>query len=109
MSKVEQLLAELGLELSVLPSSAGSYGSFYKIGNLLLLSGLGPCDAQDVLPKGGLGAGQDIVQVVEDAEGIAMQLLAAAQAAIRDLGNVAGGVKVLGLVVVPPHSPIPQK
>ncbi len=98
MSKVEQRLAELGLQLPVLPASAASYKPFYKAGNLLFLSGQGPRDAQGVVRKGKLGAGYDTAQGAEDAQAIALQLLATAKAAVGDLDRIVGVVKVLGLV-----------
>ncbi len=98
MSKVEQRLAELGLQLPVPQPSAASYKPFYKAGNLLFLSGQGPRDAQGALRKGKLGAGYETAQGAEDAQTIALQLLATAKAAVGDLDRIVGVVKVLGLV-----------
>jgi len=82
----------------LLPSSTASYKPFYKVGNLLFLSGQGPRDAQGVLRTGKLGAGYGTAQGTADAQAIALQLLATAKAAIGDLDRIVGVVKVLGLV-----------
>lgn len=98
MSNVEQRIVELGLKLPELPSFSGSYKQHYQVGNLLFLSGQGPRNDQGILCKGKLGAGYETEQAVQDAQAIALQLLATAKIAIGDLDRIVGVVKILGLV-----------
>jgi enamine deaminase RidA (YjgF/YER057c/UK114 family) len=98
VSNVEQRIVELGLKLPELPHFGGSYKQYYQVGNLLFLSGQGPRNDQGILCKGKLGAGYETEQAVQDAQAIALQLLATAKIAIGDLDRIFGVVKILGLV-----------
>lgn len=98
MSHVEQRVIDLGLKLPELLPFGGSYKQFYQVGNLLFLSGQGPRDEQGALRKGKLGAGYETEQGAQDAQAIALQLLATAKLAIGDLDKIVGVIKVLGLV-----------
>jgi len=98
MSNIERLLEQNGLALPALPVAAGSYKPFYRLGNLLFLSGQGPRDDAHKLVKGKLGDDYTTEQGARDAERIALQLLATAKFALGDLDAVIGVVKILGLV-----------
>lgn len=98
MSNVEQRIVELGLRLPELPPFGSNYKQYYQVGNLLFLSGQGPRNEQGVLCKGKLGAGYETERGAQDAQAIALQLLATAKLAIGDLDRIVGVVKVLGLV-----------
>ncbi|RAU43830.1 MULTISPECIES: RidA family protein [unclassified Pseudomonas] len=109
MSKIEQLLQEQGLELPVLSAGVGSYKPYYLAGSLLFLSGQGPRDDQGTLLKGKVGAGYTTEQASQDAQRIALQLLATAKLALGDLNRLKGVVKVLGLVnCVPKYTDHPK-
>jgi enamine deaminase RidA (YjgF/YER057c/UK114 family) len=98
MSNIEKLLTEHFLSLPVIATGAGNYKPFYRVGNLLFLSGQGPRDADNKLLTGKLGHDYTTDQGARDAERIGLQLLATAKLALGDLDRVKGVVKILGLV-----------
>jgi enamine deaminase RidA (YjgF/YER057c/UK114 family) len=96
---VDARLRELGLELPEPMTPAGSYVPAMAAGELLFLSGMGPVAAGGVLLTGKVGeGGLDLATAREAARLTGLQLLAALQAELGDLGRVRQVVKLFGMV-----------
>ncbi|MFC6338061.1 RidA family protein [Pseudomonas sp. CCM 7891] len=98
MSTIEELLQKHALVLPAVSMGAGNYQPFYRVGNLLFLSGQGPRDEDNKLRTGRLGENYTTEQGAQDAQRIGLQLIATAKLALGDLDRVKGVVKILGLV-----------
>jgi enamine deaminase RidA (YjgF/YER057c/UK114 family) len=96
---VDERLRELGIELPAPMGPGGNYVPAMTAGDLLFLSGMGP-----VRPDGGLVTGKvgqdglDVDTAREAARLTGLQLLAAMQAELGDLGRVRQVVKLFGMV-----------
>jgi len=93
--RVEQRLAELGIELPEAVQPIGTYVRYVQSGNLLFISGTGPTDAS---PKGKVDADVSIEQAQRAARDVGLQIIATAKQALGDLDRVTRVVKVLGMV-----------
>jgi enamine deaminase RidA (YjgF/YER057c/UK114 family) len=93
MSRPDDRLRQLGIELPALRPKAGNYLGYVQVGNLLYLAGQG-ADGW----VGRLGDDLDIKAGRSAARQCMLNLLAQAQDALGSLDRIARIVKVLGLV-----------
>lgn len=94
--KIDDRLAELGLELPEPVPPAANYVRHQKTGNLLFISGTGPTDSA---PKGKVGADVSQEDAYKAAREVGLQILATARQALDgDLDRITRAVKVLGMV-----------
>lgn len=99
MNRVDQKLAELGIELPDSPTPMANYVPAVRSGNLLFLSGQGPRTSQKEFKTGIVGETVTIEDAYQHARLVGIQLLAAAKAALGgDLSRVRRIVKLLGFV-----------
>lgn len=98
-NKIDQRLAELGIELPDLPAPMANYVPSVRTGNLLFLSGQGPRVGAKEFKHGKVGADVSEQEGYQDARLVGIQLLAAAKHALDgDLSRVKRVVKLLGMV-----------
>lgn len=100
MSKIQERLKELGLELPPVPPPGGNYVPAVQTGNLLYTSGNVPHGAP--APKGRVGAELTLEEGYAAARQCALNCLAGAQSVIGDLDRISRVVKVLGFVNAAP-------
>lgn len=93
MSRIDDRLAELGLELPPLRPAAGNYVGWVASGRLLFLAGQG-ADGW----TGRVGADMDVETAQVAARDCMLNLLAQAKAALGTLDDITKIVKVLGFV-----------
>lgn len=94
--KIDDRLAELGLELPEPVPPAANYVRHQRTGNLLFISGTGPTDSA---PKGKVGADVSQEDAYKAAREVGLQILATARQALDgDLDRITRAVKVLGMV-----------
>jgi enamine deaminase RidA (YjgF/YER057c/UK114 family) len=98
--RVEERLAELGIELPNPVQPVATYVRYVQTGNLLFISGTGPTDKS---PKGKLGKDLTVEQGYEVAREVGVQIIATAKAALGDLDRVKRVVKFLGMVSSDPE------
>lgn len=84
------------------PASAGNYVPFYRTGNLVFLSGVGPRQADGSMVRGKVGSDLTVEEAYQAAQLCALTSLANLKAAIGDLDKVSHFVKVLGMVNAEP-------
>lgn len=94
----EKRLMELGLALPMLRPSAGAYLPFRWAGNLLFVSGRGAARADGSFVTGRVGLDVSVVEARLHARDAGLQLLAAAKAAVGELGRIGAVVKLTGMV-----------
>lgn len=98
MSRVEQRIRELGIEIPTVPKPAAAYVPAKQFGNLVYISGQ-DCRVNGVLLyEGKLGKDLTVEQGYEAARQTMINCLAALKGTIRDLDRVKQVVKVLGFV-----------
>lgn len=95
---IEQKLAELGLELPVLPSSKGIYQRCLRVGNLVYFSGHVSVHTDGSFITGKLGADLDEEQGKHAARQCGLAILAALKEHLGSLDQVKQVVKLLGMV-----------
>lgn len=98
MSRIEQRLSSLGLNLPDPPEPAGNYLPAKVSGNNLWLAGVGSRMADGSRISGKLGADLSLEQGYEAARWCALNLLARMKAELGDLDRVSGIVKVVGFI-----------
>lgn len=98
MSKIEERLVELGIELPGLTKSMGNYVTVRRLGNLLYLSGNGPMRDGKVIMSGRLGQDITIEEGYEAARQTAINIIGVLKHELGDLDWVEKFVKVLGFV-----------
>ena len=99
MSKVEQKLKELNMQLPTPTKPLGVYLPFVKSGNLIFLSGhVPPVIDGEKQYKGKLGESLTVEEGYDAARLVGLNLLATLKTAISDLDRVNQVVKVLGMV-----------
>jgi enamine deaminase RidA (YjgF/YER057c/UK114 family) len=102
VSEREKRLAELGLELPVVPAPVAAYVPAVRSGNLVFVSGQLPF-VDGKLPKTGkVGAGVSAEEAYGLARQCALNALAAAAAAAGGLDAIVRVVKVTGFVASTP-------
>lgn len=94
----EARVAELGLQLPVLPKALGLYRPVLVAGNLAYLSGHGPLKADGTFVTGKAGAELDVAAASEAARLTALASLASLQSHLGSLDRVRRLVKTMGLV-----------
>jgi enamine deaminase RidA (YjgF/YER057c/UK114 family) len=102
MGQVEDKLKSMGYTIPTPPSSAGNYVPFYRTGNLVFLSGVGPRQADGSMVRGKVGSDLTVEEAYQAAQLCALTSLANLKAAIGDLDKVSHFVKVLGMVNAEP-------
>jgi enamine deaminase RidA (YjgF/YER057c/UK114 family) len=102
MGRIEDRLAELGLELPApLAAPPGAVLPFAPVrvsGAHAYLSGHAPMDGAQVLAQGKVGAEVTTEQAYEAARATALSMLASLKEELGELDRVMGWVKALGLV-----------
>ena len=99
MSKVEQKLKELNMQLPTPTKPLGVYLPFVKSGNLIFLSGhVPPVIDGEKQYKGKLGESLTVEEGYDAARLVGLNLLATLKTTISDLDRVNQVVKVLGMV-----------
>ncbi len=94
----EDKLAKMGLELPPVPTPAGNYVPWKRVGDIAYLAGQGPRKADGAFATGKVGADVTVETAYEHAKLVGLQILAAAKAAAGgDLTKVEF-IKVLGMV-----------
>ncbi len=91
----EDRLSALGIELPTPSAPIANYVKYVQTGNLLFLSGHGPCD-QDHLGK--VGSDLTIEEGYASARNTGICLLATLKSAVGDLSRVKRIVRVFGMV-----------
>ena len=102
MSEREKRLAELGLELPVVPAPVAAYVPAVRTGNLVFVSGQLPLVDGKLPATGKVGAGVSPEQAYHLARQCALNALAAAAAAAGGLDAITRVVKVTGFVASTP-------
>ncbi|CEJ10079.1 Endoribonuclease L-PSP [bacterium YEK0313] len=94
----EDKLAKMGLALPEVPTPAGNYVPWKRVGDIAYLAGQGPRKADGAFATGKVGADVTVETAYEHAKLVGLQILASAKAAAGgDLSKVEF-VKVLGMV-----------
>ncbi len=93
--RIEQRLAELGIELPEPVRPVAMYVRYVRTGNLLFISGTGP---SGTAPKGKVDADLTVEEAYQVAREVGLQILATAKDALGDLDRIKRVVKVLGMV-----------
>ena len=99
--RIAKRLAELGLDLPQPPAPVASYVPAVIAGSLLFISGQVSLDRGKLI-AGRLGDGLDIETGQKAARACALNLLAQAQMALRDLDRIKRCVKLTGFVNAAP-------
>jgi enamine deaminase RidA (YjgF/YER057c/UK114 family) len=106
MTRIEERLVELGLELPALVAApAGSRLPFELVrvhGGLAYVSGHGPFDGERVLVTGRVGGDVSPEEAYDAARSTGLSILASLKAELGDLDRVTGWVKALGFVACAP-------
>ena len=99
MSKIEQKLTQMGIDLPSTPPPIANYVPAVRTGNLLYLSGLGPSARQDgTTPSGKVGADMTVEEAYEASRLTGINILARIKGEIGDLDRVRRVVKLLTMV-----------
>ena len=99
MSKIDDRLEELGIELPDTPPPIANYVPGVRTGNLLYLSGLGPSARADgSTPSGKVGADLTTEQGYEAARLTGINIISRMKGELGDLDRVKRVVKLLGMV-----------
>lgn len=98
MSKIEQKLKELGLELPPAPPLGGIYHPVLIHGNQLFVSGQGPVQNNSELIKGKVGKDLTLEEGQLAARQVALTMLSTIKAQIGDLDKIKRLIKTLGMV-----------
>jgi enamine deaminase RidA (YjgF/YER057c/UK114 family) len=96
--EIENLLAEMSLELPLLPTSKGVYQRCLTVGNLVYFSGHVSVRTDGSFITGKLGADLTDEQGYHAAQQCGLAILAALKEHLGDLGKVKRVVKLLGMV-----------
>ncbi len=102
MGRIEDRLAELGLELprvfAAPPGVKFKFDLVRVVDGAAFVSGHGPLEGSDVLVSGKVGADVTVEQAYEAARLTALSVLASLKSELGELDRVKQWVKVLGLV-----------
>ncbi len=101
MSRIDDRLAELEIELPPVFPPAGNYLGCVRTGDLLVVGGHGPINGVDVV-TGKVGATVSLAEARVAARMTALSLLATMREELGDLDRVRRIVKVFGMVNVAP-------
>ncbi len=104
MSKIEQRLDELGIELpepfTAPPGITFQFKRVHVHGDLIHISGHGPMDGTTPLAAGKVGAEVDVEAAAQAARLTALSMISSLRAELGDLDLVGGWVRALGMVNV---------
>lgn len=98
MSRIEQRIAELGLELAEPPRPVANYVPAIRVGQLVYVSGHGPMPDPNNEFVGKVGAEIDVETAYRAARLTILGCLSTLRAEIGDLDKVEQVVKLLGMV-----------
>ena len=102
MSKIEDRLAELGLELPAPPAAPAGVTLPFELvrihGDVAYVSGHGPFDGDRLLAKGSVGGELTVEQGYAAARATALSMFASLRRELGDLDRVTGWLKLLGFV-----------
>lgn len=98
MSRIEDKLKAMGIELPPTGKPGGNYVPAVRTGNLVYLAGVGPRQANGELMLGKLGRDLTVEQGYEAAKWCAVSMLGNLRDEIGDLDRVTRFVKLLGMV-----------
>jgi enamine deaminase RidA (YjgF/YER057c/UK114 family) len=99
MSRVEQRLGELGIELPAPMKPVGNYVPAVTVDDMVYLSGFGPISPAGDLVVGKVGEGGLGVEAARDAARLTgLQIVAALRAEVGDLDRVRRVVRLFGMV-----------
>jgi enamine deaminase RidA (YjgF/YER057c/UK114 family) len=102
MGRIEERLAELGLELPrPFAAPAGVEFKFEPVrvrGGLANVSGHGPVDGDETLMSGKVGAAVSLEEATEAARLTGLAILASLRAALGDLDRITGWARAFGMV-----------
>ena len=102
MSTPETRLKELGITLPTPPKPVAKYKPAVQIGNVLYVSGHGPCKGDPALMAGKLGAKLTTDQGKECARLVGINILSTVKNTLGSLDRVARVIKTLGMVNATP-------
>jgi enamine deaminase RidA (YjgF/YER057c/UK114 family) len=106
MARIEERLAELGLELpqpfAAPPGVEFKFDLVHVSGGLGYVSGHLPMNGSEVLMRGRVGAELELEQGYEAARLVGLSMFASLEQELGDLDRVSGWVKALGLVQCAP-------
>ena len=102
MSRIEQRLVDLGIDLPELPAPVGNFVPAVIRDGLAFFSGQGPLMADGRLAKGKVGAEVTAEEAYAHARRTGIVLLAAMKKALGSLDRVERVVKVFGMVNAAP-------
>lgn len=103
MSKVEEKILELGLELPKISTPIASYIPAKKVGNLVFTSGQLPMVNGEVTITGFLGKEVSIEDANRAAQVCTLNALAAVKGVIGDLDQIKSIIRVVGYVASTPE------
>ena len=103
MSKVEEKILELGLELPKISTPIASYIPAKKVGNLVFTSGQLPMVNGEVKITGFLGKEVSIEDANRAAQVCTLNALAAVKGVIGDLDQIKSIIRVVGYVASTPE------
>ena len=103
MSKVEEKILELGLELPKISTPIASYIPAKKVGNLVFTSGQLPMVNGEVTITGFLGKEVSIEDANRAAQVCTLNALAAIKGVIGDLDQIKSIIRVVGYVASTPE------
>ena len=103
MSKVEEKILELGLELPKISTPIASYIPAKKVGNLVFTSGQLPMVNGEVKITGFLGKEESIEDANRAAQVCTLNALAAVKGVIGDLDQIKSIIRVVGYVASTPE------
>ena len=98
MSKIEEKIKALGLELPPAPPSLGIYYPVVITGKHLYVSGQGPVQSNGELIKGKVGKDLTLEEGQLAARQVGLTMLSTIKAQIGDLGKIKRIIKTLGMV-----------
>ncbi len=102
MGRIEERLAELGLELPrPFAAPAGVEFKFEPVradGRLAYVSGHGPVDGNETLMSGKVGAAVSVEQAMEAARLTGLAIVASLRAVLGDLDRIASWARAFGMV-----------
>lgn len=102
MSSPEDRLKELGIKISEIPLSLGSYVPCVQTGNLLFLSGVLPLREGKLLKAGRVGEAVSLDEAKEEARQTVINAVGILRAYLGTLGRVKRCIKLNGYVASAP-------
>ena len=96
--RIEQRLAELGIELPTPMAPVANYVPAVRTGNLVFLAGTGPVKPDGAFITGKVGKDVTVEEAYGHARLTGLQLIGTMQAELGDLDRVGRIVKLLGMV-----------